>query len=161
MDEKTKKRFTKEFSMIESKNSLIKEPISLNDSCGSLGIGLPDIYKIMEKERYSLPKLEDIDKRINFLKNQENIDQDLIFTLEEMKMASISQNSSENTLLKDKGFRSIHDIVTDEHNNMVNGIQMDLSNEIIQLIKKQMKLEPGLFRSKYPELLDYISSLEE
>ena len=88
MDEETKKRFPKEFSILETKNSLIKEPTGLNDIYAPLGIGLPDIYKKMEKERYSFPKIEDIQNRIDFLKTQENVDLDIIELLEEMKKTS-------------------------------------------------------------------------
>ena len=85
MDEETKKRFPKEFSIFEANNFSINEPISLNDSCAPLGIGLPDTYKRMEKERYSFPKTENIQNRIDVLKTQENIDHDLIELLEELK----------------------------------------------------------------------------
>ena len=88
MDEETKKRFPKEFNVFETKNSFIGKPIGLNDTCAPLGIGLPDIYKRMEKERYSFPKIEDIQNRIDFLKTQENVDHDLIELLEDMKKAS-------------------------------------------------------------------------
>ena len=58
MDEETKKRFPKEFSILKTKNSLIKEPAYLDDSCAPLGIGLPDIYKRMEKRNIPFPKLK-------------------------------------------------------------------------------------------------------
>ena len=70
MDEEIKKRFPKEFSIFENNNSLIQTPTGLNDICAPLGIGLPDTYKRMEKERYSFPKIEDIQKRIDILKSK-------------------------------------------------------------------------------------------
>lgn len=162
MYEETKKRFSKEFSILETKNSLIKEPTVLTDSCIPLGIGLPDIYKRMEKERYSLPKIEDIQNRIDILKAQENVDHDLIEHLEEMKKASEVQFRADLDPMKEiKGFKSVHDMVRDEQNAIVNGIRQTLSSESLQKINKLIELDPGIFRSKYPELFDYMMSLED
>ena len=162
MDEETKKRFPKEFSILETKNSLIKEPAYLDDSCAPLGIGLPDIYKKMEKERYSFPKIEDIQKRIDILKTQENVDPNTIELLEEMKKASEVQIRADLDPMEEiRGFKSVHDIVRDEQNAIVNGIQQTLSNESRQIINKQIELDPKIFRSKYPELFDYLISLKD
>jgi predicted DNA-binding transcriptional regulator AlpA len=162
MDEETKKRFPKEFSIFETNNSSINEPIGLNDSCAPLGIGLPDIYKKMEKERYSFPKTEDIQNRIDVLKAQENIDHDLIELLEEMKKASEVQFRVDSDPLEEiKEFKSVHDIVMDKQDSIIKGIRQTLSNESIQIINKQIELDPVIFRSKYPELFDYIITLKD
>jgi hypothetical protein len=162
MDEETKKRFPKEFSILKTKNSLIKEPAYLDDSCAPLGIGLPDIYKKMENERYSFPKIEDIQKRIDILKTQENVDPNTIELLEEMKKASEAQIRADLDPMEEiKGFKSVHDIVRDEQNAIINGIQQTLSNESMQIINKQIELDPKIFRSKYPELFDYVISLKD
>jgi hypothetical protein len=162
MDEETRKRFPKEFSILETKNSLIKEPTVLNDNCGPLGIGLPDIYKSMEKERYSIPKIEDIQKRIDFLKTQENVDLDTIELLEEMKKVSEVQTREDLDPMEEiKGFKSVHDIVSDEQIAVVNGIRQTISKESLQIINEQIELDPKIFRSRYPELFDYITALEQ
>ena len=162
MDEETKKRFPKEFSILKTKNSLIKEPVYLDDTCAPLGIGLPDIYKKMEKERYSFPKIEDIQKRIDILKTQENVDPDIIELLEEMKKASEVQIRADSDPMEEiKGFKSVHDIVRDEQNSIIKGIQQTLSNESMQIINKQIELDPRIFRSKYPELFDYVTALKD
>ena len=162
MDEETKKRFPKEFSIIETKNSLIKEPTSLNDSFPPRGLGLPDIYKIMEKERYSIPKIDDIQNRIDILKTQENVDTALIEHLEELKKDSEVQiRANLDPMEEIKGFKSVSDMVREEQNAIVNGIRQTLSDESLQIIKKQIEIDPGIFRSKYPELLDYIKSFED
>jgi hypothetical protein len=162
MDEETKKRFPKEFSILETKNSLIKEPTGLNDIYAPLGIGLPDIYKNMEKERYSVPKIEDIQNRIDILKTQENVDPDIIELLEEMKKTSEVQMRADSDPMEEiKRFKNVHDIVRDEHEEIGNGIKQTLSKESIQIINKQLELDPGMFRSKYPELFDYVKSLKD
>ena len=162
MDEETKKRFPKEFSILKTKNSLIKEPAYLDDSCAPLGIGLPDIYKKMEKEKYSFPKIKDIQMRIDILKTQENVDPDIIELLEEMKKASEVQMRADLDPMEEiKGFKSVHDMVRDEQNAVVKGIQQTLSNESMQIINKQIELDPRIFRSKYPELFDYMRALED
>ena len=162
MDEETKKRFPKEFSILKTKNSLIKEPAYLDDNCAPLGIGLPDIYKKMEKEKYSFPKIKDIQMRIDFLKTQENVDPDIIELLEEMKKASEVQMRADLDPMEEiKGFKSVHDMVRDEQNAVVKGIQQTLSNESMQIINKQIELDPRIFRSKYPELFDYMRALED
>ena len=162
MDEETKKRFPKEFSILKTKNSLIKNPANLDDSCAPLGIGLPDIYKKMEKERYSFPKIEDIQKRIDILKIKEDVDPDIIELLEEMKKASDVQiRANSDPMVEIKGFKSVHDIVRDEQNAIVKGMQLTLSNESIQIINKQIELDSRIFRSKYPELFDYVTALKD
>jgi hypothetical protein len=162
MEQETKKRFPKEFSISETKNSLIKEPTGLNDIYAPLGIGLPDIYKKMEQERYSLPKTEDIQKRIDILKTQENVDHDIIQLLEEMKTASEIQIRADLDPMDEiKGYKSVHDVVKDEQDAVGKGIQQTLSKESIQLINKQIELDPGIFRSKYPELFDYVTKLKD
>jgi hypothetical protein len=162
MDEETKKRFPKEFNIFETKNSLIKEPAVLNDSCGTLGIGLPDIYKSMEKERYSIPNVKDIQKRIDYLKTQENADLDTIELLEEMKKVSEVQIREDLDPIEEiKGFKSVHDIVRDEQIAIVNDIRQSISKESLQIINKQIELDPKIFRSKYPELFDFITALKQ
>jgi hypothetical protein len=162
MEQETKKRFPKEFSISETKNSLIKEPTGLNDIYAPLGIGLPDICKKMEQERYSLPKTEDIQKRIDILKTQENVDHDIIQLLEEMKTASEIQIRADLDPMDEiKGYKSVHDVVKDEQDAVGKGIQQTLSKESIQLINKQIELDPGIFRSKYPELFDYVTKLKD
>jgi len=161
MDEETKKRFPKEFSIFETKNFLIKEPTGLNDICAPLGIGLPDIYKRMEKERYSFPKIEDIQNRIDILKTNENVDQDLIELLEEMKKSSEVQTRVDSDPMEEiKEFKSVENIVRDKQDSIVKGVRQNLSNESIQIINKEIKFDPVIFRSKYPELFDYIISIK-
>ena len=162
MDEETKKRFPKEFNILETKNSLLKGPIGLNDCYSLVGIGLPDIYKRMEKERYSLPKIEDIQNHIDILKTQENVDPDLIEHLEEMKKTLEVQIRADLDPMEEiQGFKSVQDMVRDEQNAIVKGIRQNLSKESIQMINTQIELDPGIFRSEYPELFDYIMSLED
>jgi hypothetical protein len=162
MDEQTKKRFPKEFSILKTKNSLIQEPSNLDDSCAPLGIGLPDIYKKMEKESYSFPKIKDIQMRIDILNTQENVDPDIIELLEEMKKASEVQiRTNLDPMEEIKGFKSVHDMVRDEQKAVAKGIQQTLSNESMQIINKQIELDPRIFRSKYPELFDYMRALED
>lgn len=162
MDEETKKRFPKEFNILETKNSLLKGPTGLNDCCSPVGIGLPDIYKRMEKKRYSLPKIEDIQNHIDILKTQENVDPDLIEHLEEMKKVLEVQISADLDPMEEiQGFTSIQDRLRDEQNEVVKGIRQTLSKESIQMINKQIELDPIIFRSKYPELFDYIMSFED
>jgi hypothetical protein len=161
MDDETKKRFPKEFSITETKLSLIKEPTRLNDSCAPLGIGLPDIYKKIEKERYSFAKVEDIQNRINILKTQENVDPDIIELLEEMKKTSEVYRSNSDPMGEIKGFKSVQDIIRDEQKGIEKGIQQRLSNESLHIINKEMELDPKIFRTKYPELFDYITALKE
>jgi len=162
MDEETKKRFPKELNILETKNSLLKEPTGLNDCYSPVRIGLPDIYKRMEKERYSLPKIEDIQNHIDILKTQENVDPDLIENLEEMKKALEVQIKADLDPMEEiQGFKSIQDMVRDEQNAIVKGIRQTLSKESIQMINKQIELDPGIFRSKYPELFDYVMSFED
>ena len=162
MDEETKKRFPKEFSIFENKDSLMKEPTGLNAVCPPLGIGLPDIYKSMEKDRYSLPKIEDIQNRIDTLKAQENTDPDLIELLEEMKKASEVQIRVDSDPMKEiTEFKSVQDIVRVEQSSIIDGIRQPLSKESLQMINKQIELDPVMFRSKYPELFDYIKTIKE
>jgi restriction endonuclease Mrr len=111
---------------------------------------------------YSIPKIEDIQKRIDILKTQENVDTALIEQLEEMKKDSEVQiRANLDPMEEIKGFKSVTDMVRDEQNAMVNGIRQTLSDESLQIIKKQIEIDSGIFRSKYPELLDYITSLED
>ena len=162
MDEETKKRFPKEFSIFETKNSLIKEPTGLNDICAPLGIGLPDIYKRMEKERYSFPKIEDIQNRIDVLKTNENVDHELIELLEEMKKASEVQIRVDSDPMEEiKEFKSVEDIVRDQQDSIIKGIGQTLSNESIKIINREIDLDPIIFRSKYPELFDYMITLND
>jgi predicted DNA-binding transcriptional regulator AlpA len=162
MDEETKKRFPKEFSIFENKDSFIKEPTGLNDICPPLGIGLPDIYKRMEKERYSFPKIEDIQNRIDILKTQENTDPDLTELLEEMKKVSEVQIRVDSDPMGEiKEFKSVQDLVRVEQASIIKRIRQTLSNESIQIINKQIELDPVIFRSKYPELFDYVKTLKD
>jgi hypothetical protein len=162
MDEETKKRFPKEFSIFENKDSFIKEPMGLNDICPPLGIGLPDIYKRMEKERYSFPKIEDIQNRIDILKTQENTDPDLTELLEEMKKVSEVQIRVDSDPMGEiKEFKSVQDLVRVEQVSIIKRIRQTLSNESIQIINKQIELDPVIFRSKYPELFDYVKTLKD
>jgi hypothetical protein len=162
MDEETKKRFPKEFSIFENKDSFIKEPMGLNDICPPLGIGLPDIYKRMEKERYSFPKIEDIQNRIDILKTQENTDPDLTELLEEMKKVSEVQIRVDSDPMGEiKEFKSVQDLVRVEQASIIKRIRQTLSNESIQIINKQIELDPVIFRSKYPELFDYVKTLKD
>ena len=161
MDEETKKRFPKEFSIYETKNSLLKEPTGLNEIYAPLGIGLPDTYERMEKERYSFPKVEDIQNRIDFLKTQENIDYDLIELLEDMKKASEVQTRLDSDPMEEiKEFKSIEDTVREEQDSIIKEFRQTLSNESFEIIDKEIKLDPAIFRSKYPELFDYITTLK-
>jgi hypothetical protein len=162
MDEETKKRFPKEIDILETKNSLIKGPAGLNDSFSQVGMGLPDTYKNMEKERYSVPKIEDLENRIDILKTQENVNPDLIEHLEEMKKALELQIRADLDPVKDiQGFKSVEDMVKDQESAVLKRIRQPLSEESVQMINKQIESDPGIFRSKYPELFDYVKSLEE
>lgn len=162
MDEETKKRFPKEFSIFKNKDSFIKEPTGLNDICPPLGIGLPDIYKRMEKERYSFPKIEDIQNRTDILKTQENTDPDLTELLEEMKKVSEVQIRVDSDPMGEiKEFKSVQDLVRVEQASIIKRIRQTLSNESIQIINKQIELDPVIFRSKYPELFDYVKTLKD
>ncbi|MGB7969746.1 MAG: hypothetical protein WCF28_09260 [Methanobacterium sp.] len=162
MDEEIKKRFPKEFSIFEDNNSLIQTPTGLNDICAPLGIGLPDTYKRMEKERYSFPKIEDIQKRIDILKANENVDHDLIELLEEMKKASEVQIRVDSDPMEEiTDFESIEDIVRNEQDSFIKGIRQTLSKESMQIINREIELNPIIFRSKYPELFDYIITLKD
>ncbi|MGB9200987.1 hypothetical protein [Methanobacterium sp.] len=162
MDEEIKKRFPKEFSIFEDNNSLIQTPTGLNDICAPLGIGLPDTYKRMEKERYSFPKIEDIQKRIDILKANENVDHDLIELLEEMKKASEVQIRVDSDPMEEiTDFESIEDIVRNEQDSFIKGIRQTLSKESMQIINREIELNPIIFRSKYPELFDYIVTLKD
>jgi hemerythrin-like domain-containing protein len=160
MDEETKKRFPKEFSILETKNSLLKGPIGLSDNVYPVGIGLPDIYKRMEKD--SLPNVEDIQNRIDVLKTEENVDQDFIEHLEEMKKVLEVQNREDSDPMEEiQGYKSVQDIVKDEQNIILNGLRQTLSKESLQMITKQIESDPGIFRTKYPELFDYMMTLED
>ena len=162
MDEETKKRFPKEFSIFETNNSLIQEPAGLNNISAPIGIGLPDIYKRMEKERYSFPKIEDIQNRIDILKTNENVDHDLVELLEEMKKASEVQIRVDSDPMEEiREFKSVEDLVRTEQDFIIKGIRQTLSKESIQIINREIELNPVIFRSKYPELFDYIMSLED
>jgi hypothetical protein len=162
MDEEIKKRFPKEFNIFETNNSSIQEPIGLNDIYAPLGIGLPDTYKRMEKERYSFPKIEDIQKRIDILKENENVDQELVELLEDMKKASEVQIRVDSDPMEEiREFKNIEDTVRTEQNSIIKGINQSLSNESIQIINKEIELDPVIFRSKYPELFDYIMTLKK
>ena len=113
----------------------------------------------MENRNYSLPKSEDIQKRIDTLKTQGNIDLDIIEVLEKMKKASEIQNRLNLDPMKEvQEFKSVYDIVKDEHNKILNGTQLKLSQKSIQIINKQIKSNPKIFQTKYPELFDYITS---
>jgi hypothetical protein len=162
MDEETKKRFPKEINILETKNSLIKGPAGLNDSVSQVEMGLPDTYKNMEKERYSIPNIEELENRIDILKTQENVNPDLIEHLEEMKKALKLQIRADLIPVKEiQGFTSVEDMVRDEQSRVVKGIRQSLSEESVKMINKQIESDPGIFRSKYPELFDYVKSLEE
>ena len=159
MDNKTKKIFQKDFSILETKNSLLKEPESLKVSSGTLGIGLPEIYSKLEKERVSSLKFEDIQHRIDILKSQENVDPEQIELLEEMKRSSQLHNSADsNSTGNINGFKSIQDTVRAELESIGNLSGKILSKESILTIQKQLDLDPLMFRSKYPELFDYMTS---
>lgn len=162
MDDKTKKRFSKEFSILETKNSLIEEPKRLNDDCLSLGIGLPDIYKKIERERYSSIEIEDIQNRIDVLKADDGADPEQIKFLEEMKLAAQVQFTTDlDPLEKVNGFRSIQDHVRDELMSIGNGMKDSLSKESLLTIRKQIEVDPLRFRTEYPELFDYITSIKK
>ena len=162
MDDKTKKRFSKEFSILETKNSLIEEPKRLNDDCLSLGIGLPDIYKKIERERYSSIEIEDIQNRIDVLKADDGADPEQIKFLEEMKVAAQVQFTTDlDPLEKVNEFRSVQDHVRDELMSIGNGMQDSLSKESLLTIRKQIEVDPLRFRTEYPELFDYITSLKK
>jgi len=154
MDEETKKRLPKELNRLEPLDSLIREPTGLTDSFAEVGIGMLDIYKVMGKERYSLPKFEDIEKYIYTLKSQENVDQDLIEQLEEMKKAAELQKISDiNPMEEIRGFKGIQDIVRDEQNTLVNGLRQSLDDGSLEIIKNKIEKDPGIFKSKYPEFI--------
>jgi hypothetical protein len=162
MDEETKKRFPKEFTILETKNSLLKGTKDLNGRYYPVEMGLPDIYKGMEKERYSIPKIEDLQNHIDVLKTQENIDPDLIEHLEEMKKVLEASTSADLNPMEDiQGYKSVQDMVREEQNAILRGIRQNLSKESLELINKQIELDPGIFRSKYPELFDYMMSFED
>ena len=162
MDEETKKRFPKEFSIFETNNSLIQEPAGLNNISAPIGIGLPDIYKRMEKERYSFPKIEDIQNRIDILKTNENVDHDLVELLEEMKKASEVQIRVDSDPMEEiREFKSVEDLVRTEQDFIIKGIRQTLSKESIQIINREIELKPVIFRSKYPEFFDYIITLKD
>ena len=162
MDEETKKRFPKEFSIFETNNSLIQEPTGLNNISAPLGIGLPDIYKRMEKERYSFPKIEDIQNRIDILKTNENVDHDLVELLEEMKKASEVQIRVDSDPMEEiREFKSVEDLVRTEQDFIIKGIRQTLSKESIQIINREIELNPVIFRSKYTELFDYMITLKD
>lgn len=159
MDEETKKIFSKEFSILETKKSLIKEPKRLNGSCAPLGIGLPDIYKKIENERCSSIKVEDIQHRIDILKTQENVDQEQIEVLEQMKTASQLQTRADlNPMEEINEFKSAQDLVRAELESIGKSAEQTLTHESIVTIKKQIDSDPLQFRSKYPELFDYMTS---
>lgn len=161
MDDETKKRFPKEFSIIETKISLIKEPTRLNGSCAPLGIGLPDIYKKIENERYSFAKVEDIQNRIDILKTQENVDPDIIELLEEMKKTSDVLRADKDPMEEINGFKCVQDTIRDEQYAIKEGIQQKLSNDSLKIINKEMESDPRTFRSKYPELFDYLTAQKD
>jgi len=162
MDEETKKRFPKEFSIFETNNSLIQEPAGLNNISAPIGIGLPDIYKRMEKERYSFPKIEDIQNRIDILKTNENVDHDLVELLEEMKKASEVQIRVDSDPMEEiREFKSVEDLVRTEQDFIIKGIRQTLSKESIQIINREIELNPVIFRSKYTELFDYMITLKD
>jgi hypothetical protein len=162
MDDETKKIFSKEFSILETKNSLMEEPKRLNNSCASLGIGLPDIFKEIEKERYSSINIEDIQNRIDVLKADESADPNQITFLEEMKSAAQVQFTTDlDPLEKINGFRCVQDHVKDELMSIGNGPQDSLSKESLLTIRKQIEVDPLRFRTAYPELFEYITSLKK
>lgn len=162
MDDKTKKIFQKDFSIQETKNSLLKKPEDLNVSSKTLGIGLPDIYSKMEKERVSSLKFEDIQHRIDVLKSQENVDPEQIELLEEMKRASHLHNMEDSNPIKNiHGFKSVQDTVRAELESIGNMAGQNLSEESVLTIKKQMDSDPLQFRSKYPELFDFMTSYKK
>jgi hypothetical protein len=159
MDDKTKKIFQKDFSILETKNSLLKEPEDLKANSETLGIGLPDIYCQIEKERVSSLKFEDIQHRIDVLKSQENVDPEQIELLEEMKRASHLHNRADsNPTAEINGFKNVQDTVRAELESIGNMAGQSLSTESILTVKKQLDSDPLMFRSKYPELFEYITS---
>lgn len=159
MDNKTKKIFQKDFSILETKNSLLKEPEDLKVSSETLGIGLPDIYSKLEKERVSSLKFEDIQHRIDILKSQENVDPEQIELLEEMKRASQLHNREDsNSTGEINGFKTVQDTVRAELESIGNLSMKSLSKESILTIQKQLDSDPLMFRSKYPELFEYMTS---
>ena len=162
MDDETKKRFSKEFSILETKNSLMEEPKRLNDNCASLGIGLPEIYKNIERERYSSIEIEDIQNRIDVLKAQEGTDPDQIEFLEEMKQAAQVRFTADlDPLEKINGFKSVQDVVRDELMSIREGMQDSLTKKSLLTMRKQMESDPLRFRTEYPELFDYITSIKK
>lgn len=103
----------------------------------------------MEKERYSFPKIEDIQKRIDILKANENVDHDLIELLEEMKKASEVQIRVDSDPMEEiTDFESIEDIVRNEQDSFIKGIRQTLSKESMQIINREIELNPIIFRSK-------------
>jgi hypothetical protein len=162
MDDETKKRFSKEFNILETKNSLMEEPKRLNDDRISLGIGLPEVYRKIERERYSSIEIEDIQNRIDVLKAQEGADPEQIEFLEEMKMAAQAQFTADlDPFEKINGFKPVQDVVRDELMSIGTGMQNSLSNESLLTLRKQMESDPLRFRTEYPELFDYITSLKK
>jgi len=159
MDKKTKKIFEKDFSIFETKNSLLKEPENLKVSSETLGIGLPDIYSKLEKEKVSSLKFEDIQHRIDILKSQENVDPEQIELLEEMKRASQLHNKEDSYSTGEiNGFKSVQETVRAELEHIGNMSVNNLSKESILTIQKQLNSDPLMFRTKYPELFDYMTS---
>lgn len=159
MDNKTKKIFQKDFSIIETKNSLLKEPENLKVNSETLGIGLPDIFSKLEKERVSSLKFEDIQHRIDILKSEENVDPEQIELLEEMKRAAHLHNRADSNPADEiNGFKNVQDTVRAELESIGNLSVKSLSKESILTIQKQLDSDPLMFRSKYPELFDYMTS---
>ena len=60
-----------------------------------------------------------------------------------------------------KEFKSVEDIIRDEQNSFIKGIRQTLSNESIQIINKKIELDPVMFKSKYPELFDYVKTFRD
>ena len=58
-------------------------------------------------------------------------------------------------------FESIEDIVRNEQDSFIKGIRQTLSKESMQIINREIELNPIIFRSKYPELFDYIITLKD
>lgn len=160
MNDETMKRLPKELNMLKNRNSLLKEPTGLTDDYAQTGIGMLDIFKLMGKDRYSLPSVEDIQKRIDDLITEENTDPTLIEHLEEMKTAAEIQSQADIDPEEIEGYKSIHDIVMEEHAAISHNLRT-LSSDSIEMIKEQIESDPGVFRSKYPELFDYMTELLE
>ncbi len=58
-------------------------------------------------------------------------------------------------------FKSVEDLVRTEQDFIIKGIRQTLSKESIQIINREIELNPVIFRSKYPELFDYIITLKD